>query len=202
MSRANAIRRNRAACKIRASRHLSPEIKLTVEAILDLLNRDTGYSLAWPSAAALAKRTGKSRRTVLWHIKVVKELGIFKVHRFSPQGAKAFVQKKYGIEINLERCRCQAPNLFEVNIDHPLWDKSTTVPPEVDDNWRMIVQRINALRNAKSTGRLATTQERTPTLPSEVSHSFSCSDLSTCFPNRVNGVARDPGGLPRRSVRR
>jgi hypothetical protein len=132
MSRTNAARRNRALRKIRASRHLPPEIKLTIEAILDLLSSKSGYCLAWPSAATLAKRTGKSRRTILWHIKAIKQFSIFQVHQFMPDEATAYAQNKYGFTIKLDWCRHQAPNLFEVNSKHPLWDESRTIPPEVE----------------------------------------------------------------------
>jgi DNA-binding transcriptional ArsR family regulator len=162
MSATNASRRNRAHRKIRTSRHLSSEIKITIAAILDLLSPKSDYCLAWPSAATLARRIGKSRRTVLWHLKAIKELGIFTVHRFSPQGATAFVQKKYGIEINLERCRCQAPNLFEVSVDHPLWDESKTIPPEVENEWKQIVKQVKDSRNTKTTSRLSSDITRRP----------------------------------------
>ncbi len=97
MTRQNAARRNRALRKIRASRHLPPEIKLTIETILDLLSSKSGYCLAWPSAAALAKRTGKSRRTILWHLKAIKQFGIFNVHQFTPDQATAYARNKYGL---------------------------------------------------------------------------------------------------------
>lgn len=201
MSRQNAARRNRALRKIRSSRHVPPEIKLTIEAILDLLNRNTGYSLAWPSAATLAKLTGKSRRTILWHLKVIKKLGIFTVHSLSPDEAKAFARKKYGIEIKIERCRCRAPNLFEVNLEHPLWDESRTIPPEVDEEWKVIVERVSEQRNARSTSRFTAVQRGTPEpLPEESSRLNGCS-RSIPFPDRMNGVARDSWQLPRMGFR-
>ena len=155
MSRTNAARRNRALRKIRASRHLPPEIKLTIETILDLLSSKSGYCLAWPSAAALAKRTGKSRRTILWHLKAIKQFGIFQVHHFTPDEATAYARNRYCFVINLDQCRHQAPNLFEVNPEHPLWDESRTIPSEVEREWGIIVERINSTRNAKTTSRLS-----------------------------------------------
>ena len=162
MSRTNAARRNRALYKIRASHHLPPEIKLTIETILDLLSSKTGYCLAWPSAAKLAQRTGKSRRTILWHLKAIKQFGIFQVHQFTPDEATAYAQNRYGLTINLDWCRHQAPNLFEVNPEHPLWDESRIIPPEIEREWENIVGRINSTRNAKTTGRLACDWTRWP----------------------------------------
>jgi DNA-binding transcriptional ArsR family regulator len=162
MTRINAARRNRALRKIRASRHLPPEIKLTVETILDLLSSKSDYCLAWPSAANLAQRTGKSRRTILWHLKAIKQLGIFQVHQFTPDEAKAYALNRYGLVIRLEQCRHQAPNLFEVNPEHLLWDESRTIPSEVEREWKHIVERINATRNAKTTSRLSCDWARWP----------------------------------------
>ena len=39
---------------------------------------------------------------------------------------KGYAKDKYGLTIKLDHCRHQAPNLFEVNLDHPLWDTSRT----------------------------------------------------------------------------
>jgi len=156
MSRINASRRNRALRKIRACRQLPPEITLTLEAILDNLNSQSGYCLAWPSAAALAKQMGKSRRTILWHLKAIKQFGIFHVRQFAPEEAKVYATNKYGLNINLDRCRHQAPNLFEVNPDHPLWDASQRVPREIEDEWSRIVKQMCESRNAKTTSRLST----------------------------------------------
>lgn len=162
----NAARRNRALRKIRASRHLPPEIKLTIETILDLLSSKSDYCLAWPSAAALAKRTDKSRRTILWHIKAIKQFGIFQVHQFTPDEAKAYALNRYGLVIRLEQCRHQAPNLFEVNPNHSLWDASRAIPWEVEREWGHIVERINTTRNAKTTSRLSCDRARWPKVDS------------------------------------
>ena len=51
MSKENAARRNWALQKIRKAQHIDPEIKLTIEIILDLLSAQSGYNVAWPSAA-------------------------------------------------------------------------------------------------------------------------------------------------------
>lgn len=155
MSRDQTSRRNRALRKIRACRQFPPEIKLTLEAILDFLNAQSGYCLAWPSAATLAKQVGKSRRTILWHIKAVKQFGVFRVHQFTPREAKTYAKAKYGLTINLDRCRYQAPNLFEVNLNHPLWDTSRRVPAEVEEEWARIVKQTCTSRNAKTTSRLS-----------------------------------------------
>ncbi len=162
MTRYNATRRNRALRKIRDTRQLPPEIKLTIEVIFDLLSAKSDYCLAWPSAAALAKRTGKSRRTILWHLKAIKQFGIFQVYQFTPDEATTYAQNKYGFTIKLAWCRHQAPNLFEVNAEHPLWDESRTIPSEVEREWGNIVGRINAVCNAKTTSRLSCEWARWP----------------------------------------
>jgi hypothetical protein len=210
MSRTNAARRNRALRKIRASRYLPPEIKLTIEAILDLLSPKTGYNLAWPSAVTLAKRTGKSRRTVLWHVKVVKQLGIFRCHQLTPQEAKDYALSTYGLMIKLDRCSAQAPNLFEVNPAHPLWSKGRTIPEEIDRNWGEIVRRIKAQRNARTTSRLSSDPVRRPSrrtaddesrrryclaeIRQRLSESLaraSCSPLEDGFPSGADGAAKE-----------
>ncbi|MFO7907990.1 MAG: hypothetical protein R6U98_35440 [Pirellulaceae bacterium] len=147
MSRPGAARRNRALRKIRASHSLPPEIKLTTEALLDLLSAQSDYQLAWPSAARLARQTGKSRRTILWHIKTIEQLNIFHVRQFTPDEAVEYVYGKYRFAINLDRCRHQAPNLFEVNTDHPLWNKSRTIPQEMEREWEAIVRHVNSARS-------------------------------------------------------
>ena len=162
MSRQNATRRNRALRKIRTSSHLPPEIKLTLETMLDRLSSKSDYNLAWPSAANLAKRIGKSRRTILWHLQAIKQFGIFKIYQFTPTEAKAYAQNTYGLIIELGWCRHQAPNLFEVNPEHPLWDESRTIPSEVEREWGQIVERINSTRNAKTTSRLSCDWARWP----------------------------------------
>lgn len=178
MSHIDARRRNRALRKIRACRQLPPEIKQTLEAVLDLLNAQSGYRLAWPSAATLAKQVGKSRRTILWHIKAIKQFAVFRVHQFTPREAKAYANAKYGLTINLDRCRYQAPNLFEVAPDHPLWDTSRRIPAEVEEEWARIVKQTCKSRNAKTTSRLST----------DFSHRLEI-DMALCGERR-NGTVR------------
>lgn len=162
MSRENAARRNRALRKIRASNHLPSEIKATVQAILDLLASKTAYNLAWPSAATIAKRTGRSKRTTQWHLQVVRALRIFKCLRFTPDEAEKYCRDKYRATIRLDRCTAQAPTLFEVNPEHPLWDKSPTLLDDVDRQWGEIAERMKQRRNAKTTSRLSSDPARRP----------------------------------------
>ena len=152
MSRTGSARPYRPLRKIRASHCLPPEIKLTAQALLDLLSAQSDYQLAWPSAARLARQTGKSRRTILWHIKAIKQFNIFHVHRFMPQEAVEYVYGKYGFAIKLDRCRYQAPNLFQLNTDHPLWDTSRTIPQEIERDWEAIVRHVSSSRSGRRPG--------------------------------------------------
>ena len=161
-SRQGAARRNRALRKIRASKYLPPDIKLAVQAVLDLLCPQTGYDLAWPSAATIAQRAGgRSRCTGKWYLRVIKALGIFHCELLSPAEALSLVEAKYGYKLRVSRCTF-ALNLFFVNPDHPLWDNSRSLPPDVD--WQMgeIAHDIKAKRNAKTASRLAINPARRP----------------------------------------
>ncbi len=71
-----AARRNQALRKIRTCEHLPVQIREAIQTILDLLSPASGYTVAWPSAAAIAKRLGKKRRTALWYVRAIKALGI------------------------------------------------------------------------------------------------------------------------------
>jgi len=209
MSKENAARRNRALRKIRASKHLPLEIKATVQAIVDLLGFKTAYNLAWPSADTIARRTGRSRRTIQWHLQVVRALRIFKCLRFTPDEAEKYCRDKYGATIRLDRCTAQAPTLFEVNSEHPLWDKAKFLPNDVDRLWGEITERMKKRRNAKTTSRLSSDPAQRPSswirevrgLPR-----FSCEETVTeagdrgyrlsrgitdgYLPPRINGTAR------------
>jgi len=203
MSRENAARRNWALRKIRASRQLPLEIKATIEAILDLLGSKTAYNLAWPSAATIARRTGRSRRTIQWHLQVVRALGIFKSLRFTPDEAEKYCRDKYRATIRLDRCTAQAPTLFEVNPEHPLWDKSPTLPDDVDRQWGEIAERMKQRRNAKTTSRLSSDPTRRPPSWIRKVHElrrFSCEETGAGVGNRGYRVSSGTtdGGVPPR----
>jgi len=95
MSRENAARRNRALRKIRQCRKLPPEIKATLEAILDCFNPRTDYAIAWPSAATLANRLNRSVRTIRWHLKAIKRTGIFEFLHLSPSQASEYIEETF-----------------------------------------------------------------------------------------------------------
>lgn len=156
-SRDNAARRNRAARKIRAARHIDPEIKLAIEVILDLLSQKSGYCIAWPSAATIAGRLQRGRRTGKWYLRTIRALGIFKCKELSPNDARVYCNQKYGFEPKFDRCIKNAPILFEPNLDHSLWDSSAKLSTEVDEKMGEIIRRIKAKRNAKTTSSLALT---------------------------------------------
>ena len=209
MSKENSARRNRALRKIRASQHLPVEIKATVQAVVDLLGTKTAYNLAWPSVATIARRTGRSRRTIQWHLQVVRALGIFKCLHFTPDEAERYCRDKYRATIRLDRCTAQAPTLFEVNPEHPLWDKSRTLPDDVDRQWGEVAERMKQRRNAKTTSRLSADPSRR--LPSWIREVHALSRFSVLetgagvgdrgyrvssgtadgrLPPRINGTAR------------
>jgi hypothetical protein len=161
--RDNAARRNRSLRKIRAAQHVDPEIKLAIQAVLDLLNPKSGYNVAWPSAAAIAKRLRRSRRTGQWYVRTIKALGIFEWTQLSPSDARRYCKQKYGFEPRLDRCVTYAPILFEPNLEHPLWNSARSLPTEVDREMGEIIRQIKAKRNAKTTSRLASNPEQKPT---------------------------------------
>jgi hypothetical protein len=160
--RTNAARRNNALRKIRAAQHIAPEIKLAVQAILDLLSPKSAYGIAWPSAATIAKRLNNSRRTGQWYVRIIKALGIFTCTQMSPDDARAYCQQKYGFQPKLDRCVTYAPILFEPKLDHPLWDSSRKLPDEVDREMGGIIQQIKAKRNAKTTSLYASNPNKWP----------------------------------------
>lgn len=162
MSRENASRRNRALRKIRRAKHVDAEIKAAIEVILDLLNAKSGYEVAWPSAATIAGRYNRSRRTGLWYVKAIKALSIFRCVSLPPQAAADYCEEHFGIRPRLERCGPSAPNLFIVDSSHPLWDTSTKLPQEVDHRMGQIIRQVKDLRNARSTSRLASDPAKRP----------------------------------------
>ncbi len=149
MSQANAARRNRALRKIRAALHVDPEIKLAIEVILDLLSHKSGYCIAWPSAATIAKRLNNGRRTGQWYVRIIKALKIFTCTQLSPKKARAYCKQKYGFEPNLDRCVTYAPILFEPDLNHSLWDSSRKLPAEVDEEMGEIIREIKARRSQR-----------------------------------------------------
>lgn len=170
--KSGAARRNAALRKIRLSKHLPVQIKAAIQHILDHLGPQTGYEFAWPSASRIAQLMGRSVRTVRWYLKVIKALGIFRYHHLRPTAAIEYSQKKYGFTPRLERCSCQAPILFEPNHSHPLWDKTKSVPLEVDREMGEIANRTVAKRGVKSTSRLASDPRRRPSKPVKSAHQY------------------------------
>ena len=77
MSQTNGARRNRAIHKVITAQHIAPEIKLAVQVVLGLLNHKSGYCVAWPSAATIAKQLKNGRRTGQWYVRIIRALGIF-----------------------------------------------------------------------------------------------------------------------------
>jgi hypothetical protein len=162
MSKDNAARRNRALRKIRKAEHIDPEIKIAVEVVLDLLSPQSGYNVARPSAATIAKRLRRSRRSGQWYVKIIKQLGIFRCIQLSPEQARAFCEQHFGFRPKLDKCVTFAPNLFIVDPQHPLWDKATSLPKAVDHEMGEIVQQVKAERNSKTTSRLASNAAKHP----------------------------------------
>mgnify|MGYP003639711437 CR=1 FL=1 len=162
MSKQNAARRNRALRKIRKSKHVDLEIKSAIEVILDLLNGQSDYNVAWPSAATIAARLKRSRRTGQWYVKTIKELGIFECIQLPPPKAVAYCESRFGFRPKLDRCNQHGPNLYVVNPQHPLWNESKSLPDEVDLHMGEVIQRIKAMRNAKSTSRFASDPTKQP----------------------------------------
>lgn len=162
MSRENAARRNRALQKVRKSKHLTPEIKEAIQVVIDLLNSKSDYVVAWPSANTIALRMGRSRRSGLHYVKVIKALGIFRWKSLSPEDATKYCERNFGVRLKLERCGGQAPNLFSVNESHPLWNSQRELPKDVDHQMGEIARSIKAARNEKTTSRLSSDPDRRP----------------------------------------
>lgn len=162
MSREAAARRNRALRKVRSSKHLSPEIKEAIQVVIDLLNPKSGYMVAWPSAKTIAARMGRSRRSGVLYVKIIKKLKIFRLVSRSPESAITYCEENFGVRPKLDQCGGQAPNLFIVNESHSLWKPERELPAEVDRKMGEIARRIKAARNAKTTSRLASDPARRP----------------------------------------
>ncbi len=162
MSKEGAARRNHAGRKLRSSKHIPLEIQGAIQVVIDLLNPKSGYVVAWPSANTIASRMGRSRRSGLHYVKVIKALRIFYWESLSPEDATKYCERKFGVRPKLERCGGQAPNLFIVNEDHPLWNSLKKLPEDVDREMGEIVRCINAARNATTTSRLATDPSKHP----------------------------------------
>lgn len=164
MSRENSARRNNALRKIRKAKSIDPEIKLAIETILDLLNRQSAYNVAWPSAAFLAKRQNRSRRTGQWYVKIIKELKIFECIQLPPDKAMEYCDSRFGFRPKLDNCGQYGPNLYVVNPKHPLWDNSRSLPNEIDIKMGDTIRKIKSERNAKTTSRLAANPSNHPKL--------------------------------------
>lgn len=141
-----ASRRNRALRKIRACRSVPLETRAVLEAIVDLIDRASGYTVAWPTARTIGNRIGRSERTVRWHLRAIRRTGIFYVHYLKPDEAVAWCQRVHGFSPNLERVRRQAPPLYEVSPDHWIWSTKRLTPGQ-DKELGEVVSHILALRN-------------------------------------------------------
>jgi len=162
MSRENAARRINASRKIRKAKHIDPEIKLAIDTILDLLSNQSAYNVAWPSAACLAKRQSRSRRTGQWYVKIIKEFGIFDCIQLPPVKAMEYCESRFGFRPKLDQCGQYGPNLYVVNPKHPLWDSSKSLPNKVDVQMGAIICKIKASRNAKTTSSFSSNPQKHP----------------------------------------
>jgi hypothetical protein len=161
-NKAGAARRNRALRKILNSQHLPIEIRQAITTIINLLNPKSNYAVAWPSAATIGKRMGKKRRTGQWYVRVIKGLGIFRCQQMPPEEAMAYCEARYGFAPKLDRCVKYGPNLFEPNLEHPLWDTSRELPGSIDKEMGRIARSILRRRNARTTSKLASDAQRRP----------------------------------------
>jgi hypothetical protein len=157
----NGVRRNRAQRKILNCKHLDIEIRTAIAVIIDHLSHKSDYCLAWPSAQHIANKLGRCRRSAQWYIKIIKRLEIFTWQQLSPDDAVEYVRQKYGFRINLDRCNRQAPNLFEVNDDHSLWN-SKGIPKDLDKEMGAIARAVKEQRNRKTTSRLSSNPNKLP----------------------------------------
>ncbi|MDZ4847913.1 MAG: hypothetical protein SGI77_01340 [Pirellulaceae bacterium] len=131
-------RKNRALRKIIRLEDVDPIFKMLVVAIIDKLNAQSGYRVAWPSVPTLAKIIGRSARTTQRCLKKVYASEFFTVHRFSPERAVTFMKEKFDIDVNLGRCRKFGPNVYEINTEHALWNSGERFPKEVAEEIRKL----------------------------------------------------------------
>lgn len=162
MTKTAAARRNRALRKLRACEQIDPEIKLAIEVILDLLNPKSGYRVAWPSNATIGRRIGRSKRSGRWYVRIIKALGIFHWKQFSPEGLREHCRENYGFSPELGRLVGQAPNLFIINEEHPLWNDEKRLPNDVAESMGGTIRLIKSQRNRKTTSRLASSMKNQP----------------------------------------
>jgi hypothetical protein len=162
MSQKNGARRNHVGRKLRSSKHIPLEIKGAIQVVIDFLNSKSGYLVAWPSANTIASRMGRSRRSGLHYVKVIKALGIFHWKSLSPEEATKYCERTFGVRPKLERCGGQAPNIFIVNEAHPFWNSQKKLPEDVDREMGKIARRIKVARNARTTSSLASDPARRP----------------------------------------
>ena len=124
-------RKNRATRKLLRIDGLDSNVRLTALTIIDFLNYQSFYEVAWPSVNRLAKRLGISDRSVKRYLAQLRKLSIFEIHRLSPESASQFLRRRYGLDQQFTRCRKHAPNIYEINSSHPLWDEFPKLRPEI-----------------------------------------------------------------------
>ena len=110
-----ARRKNRAIRKLLRIDGLDSDVRLTALMIIDFLNSQSCYEVAWPSVNSLAKRLGVSDRTVKRYLAQLRKLSIFEIHRLSPESASQFLNRRYGLDVQFTRCRKHAPNIYKIN---------------------------------------------------------------------------------------
>lgn len=124
-------RKNRAMRKLLRIDGLDSDVRLTALTIIDFLNCQSGYEVAWPSVNRLAKRLGVSDRTVKRYTAQLRKLHLFNIHQLSPDAASKFLKYRYGIDQPFTRCRKHAPNIYEINYMSPIWGNLEKLNPEI-----------------------------------------------------------------------
>lgn len=133
-----AQRKNRATRKLLRIDGMDSNVRLMAITLIDFLNAESGYLVAWPSVSRLAKRLGISERTAKRHLVGVRRLRIFDVIQLSPKQAVEYLAA-LGIKTSFARCRRYAPNIYRV-AEHPIWWEKQKLP---DDEAKRMVALVN-----------------------------------------------------------
>ncbi|HEV7280234.1 MAG TPA: hypothetical protein VGN57_08480 [Pirellulaceae bacterium] len=152
-------RQRRAVKKIEALRKLLGRDS-TVDAIIaviGLLNHGTNHRLAWPSAEKINDKLGfvRGSKSGARCVRIIREIGIFRVHHLTPADAVAYAASKYGAKLKINMKQALAPCLFEVN-DHPLWNDQQALPAEVVEG---MAETVRDLRRRLHNGQRSTVSE-------------------------------------------
>lgn len=148
-----ARRKNRAIRKLLRIDGLDSDVRLTALMIIDFLNAKSAYEVAWPSVSRLARRAGVSDRTMKRYLSQLRKLEIFEIRRLTPEAATHFLEQRYNLDVRFTRCRKHAPNIYEINSTHPVWDKFEKMPPRVSLS---MVSRINEPKVLSQVGEKST----------------------------------------------